>query len=199
MRSHRIPRRHHRPRTNTGQRVRIIGGIWRRRWITFPAIRGLRPSADRVRETLFNWLQPVIDGATCLDLFAGSGALGFEAASRGAASVIMVDNHQHVIDSLRETKQLLGAKDVEIVMADARSFIRTTANRFDIIFLDPPFGEDLLIECCETIETQHLLNPRARIYLEALATHGQPRLPQNWMITHSSRAGQVGYCLAGNA
>lgn len=199
MRSRRIPRRRHHPRTNPRQRVRIIGGIWRRRWITFPAIHGLRPSADRVRETLFNWLQTVIDGATCLDLFAGSGALGFEAASRGAASVTMVEIHEQVTDSLLETKQLLDAKMVEIVMADARSFLRTTANRFDIIFLDPPFGEDLLVECCETIDTQRLLNPRGRIYLEALATHGQPRLPQNWMITHSSRAGQVGYYLASDA
>jgi 16S rRNA (guanine966-N2)-methyltransferase len=188
-----------RAKTQSRQRVRIIGGIWRRHWITFPPIPGLRPSADRVRESLFNWLQPIIDGATCLDLFAGSGALGFEAASRGAASVTMVDNQRPVIENLLKTKQLLGAKVVEIVTADARTFLRTTTNRFDIIFLDPPFGEDLLFECCEAIETHRLLKPHGRVYLESLASHGQPQLPQNWMITHSSRAGQVEYYLASYA
>ncbi len=199
MRSRSIPKRSHSPRTNTGQRIRIIGGIWRRRWITFSASHGLRPSADRVRETLFNWLQPVIDGATCLDLFAGSGALGFEAASRGAAAVTMVEKNTRVIDDLQKSKRLLGAKEVEIVAADARSFLRTTANRFDIIFLDPPFDEGLLGECCAAIETHRLLKPHGRVYLETLASQGQPQLPRNWLVTHSNSAGRVGYYLASNS
>ena len=199
MRYRHSPSQRHHPRTDRGHRVRVIGGVWRRRLITFPAIQGLRPSADRVRETLFNWLQPLVQGAICLDLFAGSGALGFEAASRGAAAVTLVDNHERVIDSLHETKRMLGADKVDIVAADARSFLRTTANRFDIIFLDPPFAEDWLVKCCHTIDTRHLLVTHGRVYLETRASHGQLHLPQNWSVTHSSRAGQVGFYLASNA
>ncbi|MCU0973474.1 MAG: 16S rRNA (guanine(966)-N(2))-methyltransferase RsmD, partial [Burkholderiales bacterium] len=125
-------------------RVRIIGGAWRRRFVHFPAVEGLRPSPDRVRETLFNWLGHDLTGLACLDLYAGSGALGFEAASRGAARVLMVERDRVVARALRENAARLAATQVEVVQADALAHLRHDTRMYDVVFLDPPFSEDLL-------------------------------------------------------
>lgn len=136
------PRKENRlSRPKTANKVRIIGGKWRGRNISFPDVPGLRPTGDRMRETLFNWLAPVIPGARCLDLFAGSGALGFEALSRGAASCVFVEQHATVAAQLRETARVLDAATAEIVCMDMRQWLATQSAPFDVVFLDPPFAE----------------------------------------------------------
>jgi 16S rRNA (guanine966-N2)-methyltransferase len=120
--------------------VRIIAGQWRGRKLEFPDSQGLRPTSDRVRETLFNWLAPVLPGAVCLDLFAGSGALGFEAASRDASRVVMVEQNSAVFKHLQSQSRRLSAQAVELVNADANDYLAGVDTAFDIVFLDPPFG-----------------------------------------------------------
>src|ERR1700682_2440780 len=130
--------------TANRNRVRIIGGQWRSRLIKFPPAAQLRPTPDRVRETLFNWLGQRLDGLTCLDLFAGSGALGFEAASRGAARVVMVENDRQAFGALGGYKDLLRATQVELVFGDALDYLRRSKEAFDVVFLDPPFRQNAL-------------------------------------------------------
>jgi 16S rRNA (guanine966-N2)-methyltransferase len=174
--------------------VRIIGGEWRSRRIGFPDHEGLRPSADRVRETLFNWLGQDLSGLGCLDLFAGSGALGFEALSRGAASVVMVEKSRSVCEALRRNAGLLGAKNLLLHCADALEFASAaesdTAARFDVVFLDPPFRSALLAPALARIVP--LLRPGARIYVEG-ATAFAPS--DGWRVLKQGRAGQVHYTL----
>ncbi|MDP3585410.1 MAG: 16S rRNA (guanine(966)-N(2))-methyltransferase RsmD [Thiobacillus sp.] len=124
-------------------RVRIIGGQYRRRLLDFPDSAGLRPTPDRVRETLFNWLGQDLPGWTCLDLFAGSGALGFEAASRGAGRVVMIERDRAALDALEKNRVVLGAKQVDILRADALAWLANSREAFDLIFVDPPFDSDL--------------------------------------------------------
>jgi len=175
--------------------LRIIAGTWRGRKLVFPPVPGLRPTPDRVRETLFNWLDPVIGGQRCLDLFAGSGALGIEAASRGAAAVVLVEDHPRVVETLREQLQLLNASQVEVVQADAGLFLSATPRAFDIVFLDPPFDGGRLPECIHQLETRGWLAAEAWVYLEA--EHGLALdLPENWALHRSKQAGQVDYHLA---
>ncbi|MFH1605568.1 MAG: 16S rRNA (guanine(966)-N(2))-methyltransferase RsmD [Pseudomonadota bacterium] len=178
-------------RTN---QVRIIGGAWRSRRISFPDHEGLRPSADRVRETLFNWLGQDLHGQTCLDLFAGSGALGLEALSRGAASVVMVENNRWVCESLRRNAELLGAKNLQLHCADALEFVTAAAAqdaaRFDIVFLDPPFGSSLLAQVLPRIAP--LLKPGARVYVENAVAFTEAGA---WRILKRGRAGQVHFNL----
>lgn len=176
--------------------LRIIGGRWRGRKVTFAAVPGLRPTPDRVRETLFNWLQPVIDGAHCLDLFAGSGAMGLEALSRGAADVVMVDRDPSVVAALREQLERLGAGGARLVIADALAFLESPAEHFDIVFLDPPYGQNLLVPCCERLESGGWLAADAHIYLEQESSLALPPLPDGWQVLRSKRAGEVGYHLA---
>ncbi len=152
-----------------------------------------------MRETLFNWLQPVIHGARCLDLFAGSGALGFEALSRGATEVIMVDRAAQVIAALHSHIDSLQARGARVLQADALSYLQSTEIPqvpFDIVFLDPPFRHNLLEPCCQWLAHHRWLAPQARIYLEAESELHLAALPENWHITHSKRAGEVGYYLA---
>ena len=174
---------------------RIIGGQWRRRRLKFPELPGIRPSPDRVRETLFNWLRDDLSGARCLDLFAGSGALGLEALSRGAASVIFVDSQHRVIETLRSHLQMLHAEGGEVLHADALAFLRGPARAFDIVFLDPPFDSPLLSQSAVALENGGWLARGAHIYLEyphAVA----PTLPAGWDLIRESRAGRVGFGLA---
>lgn len=187
-------------RLRSSNRLRIIGGAWRGRKLSFPDSLGLRPTPDRVRETLFNWLQPVIRGARCLDLFAGSGALGFEAISRGAAQVMMVEQDAQVIASLRGTVDMLGTTAVELVHAEALAFIRQARmlEAFDVVFLDPPFGHHLIEACVEPLTNNGWLANHALIYLETESTHDLPDLSAYWQVTHAKRAGQVAYYLARN-
>jgi len=177
-------------------RFRIIGGSCRGRRLSFPTNAGLRPTPDRVRETLFNWLAPVIQGARCLDLYAGSGALGLEALSRGAGHVMFVDRQSDVIRAIDGHLRLLGLAGGETRRADAAVFLRGRATRYDIVFLDPPYGSGKLAELCATLATNDWLGPDARIYIEQAANAGEPPLPAGWQLLRSARAGNVGYHLA---
>ncbi len=177
--------------------LRIIGGEWRGRKLSFPDVESLRPTPDRVRETLFNWLQPIIHGARCLDLFTGSGALGLEALSRGAAQLVMVDRDPQVITHLREHINTLQAQGAELVHSDALSYLsRKPQEDFDIVFLDPPFRHTLLEASCQLLEEHAWLKSNAHIYMETESELELPALPRNWHITHSKRAGEVRYYMA---
>jgi 16S rRNA (guanine966-N2)-methyltransferase len=178
------------------QQVRIIGGALRGRRLRFADVTGLRPTGDRVRETLFNWLQPDILGARCLDLFAGSGALGLEAASRGAARVVMMDRVPRVVRQLRDNVATLGLANVEVIQADALRWLASPPIAFDLVFLDPPFADDLLGQVCERLVAGRWLNPGALTYLEADAATGLPALPPLLRWEKRKRAGQVEFGLA---
>ncbi len=176
-------------RTPPPNRVRIIGGVWRSRVIAFPNLPGLRPTPDRVRETLFNWLGQRLDGQRCLDLFAGSGALGFEAASRGAAEVVMVERDARVLSRLREQATRLGADRVRIVAADGLDYLAGDCGRFDLILLDPPFGSGLLAPVLARAATR--LAAGGRIYAEF---GDRPDLT-GWRVLREGHAGLSHYCL----
>ncbi len=170
--------------------LRIVGGRWRRRLIRFPAEAHLRPTPDRVRETLFNWLGQTLDGKSCLDLFAGSGALGFEAASRGAASVVMVESDRDVHVALAGNAHLLDADNIEMRCADAFAFLASDRRVFDVIFLDPPFQHDLLPRLLGMLGRP--LAPAGLVYIEAEQV---PEIPAGCVIRRRSRAGQVNFLL----
>ena len=176
--------------------VRIIAGKWRGRKLKIPDVIDLRPTPDRVRETLFNWLAPVLPGAHCLDLFAGSGVLGFEALSRGAAFVDIVDQSATVIHLLQEELALFGAKNANIYRAKIPEQLIPAKQLFNIVFLDPPYLSELLVPTCHYLETQHFLADMALIYLEANAAIMDNSLPINWRIIKAQKAGQVFYHLA---
>jgi len=171
--------------------VRIIGGEFRRRVLKFPDSEGLRPTPDRVRETLFNWLGQELDGLRCLDLFAGSGALGFEAASRGAALVVMVEQAPKVLAALRENHDmLLKPGSISIIRADAIQYLASTKTKFDLIFLDPPFKKGW-IDRLEPL-LPGALNEDAAIYVEA--EHKIESLG-DWRAVRHGRAGEVHFQL----
>jgi 16S rRNA (guanine966-N2)-methyltransferase len=171
-------------------RIRIIGGAYRGRRIAVPERAGLRPTPDRVRETLFNWLGQRLDARSCLDLFAGSGALGFEAASRGAARVVMVEHDRAAFEALERTKATIGAAAVELLLEDALVYLKRTAERFDVVFLDPPFRQNALPAALEAIPAR--LAPGARVYVEAAAP---VETGEAWRELKRARAGQVSYQL----
>jgi 16S rRNA (guanine966-N2)-methyltransferase len=177
--------------------VRIIGGGWRGRRVSFPDILGLRPTPDRVRETLFNWLQHSLSQTRCLDLFAGSGALGIEALSRGAAEVVFVEQSQAAARNLSDQLKLLGAglKGRVMEMGAAR-FLRTPLQPFDVVFLDPPFGQDALTQYVPLLEEGKWVNAGGLVYLENERAAGVPKLPEHWELLKSKSAGEVGYHLA---
>ncbi|OGT38512.1 MAG: 16S rRNA (guanine(966)-N(2))-methyltransferase RsmD [Gammaproteobacteria bacterium RIFCSPHIGHO2_12_FULL_37_14] len=175
--------------------VRIIGGKWRRRRLQVPLIAGLRPTPDRVRETVFNWLTPTIGGAYCLDLFAGSGALGIEALSRGAAFVVFVDRSPQVVTLLKEELIALEAPNADVYQANIPLNLRKTDRPFDIVFLDPPYADNLLLPSCFYLEEHGFLAPSAQIYLEAECAIKDNELPNHWRIVKCQKAGQVIYHL----
>ena len=175
--------------------LRIIGGAWRGRKLAFAPLPGLRPTPNRVRETLFNWLAPVIRDARCLDLFAGSGALGLEAASRGAARCVLVEREHAVVQVLREQVARLKAEQIEVIEADVPSWLTLGAAPFDIVFLDPPFRQGLLQECIERLEQNGWLADSAWVYVES--ERGlELALPERWEWYREKQAGQVSYRLA---
>ncbi|MEW6679004.1 MAG: 16S rRNA (guanine(966)-N(2))-methyltransferase RsmD [Pseudomonadota bacterium] len=183
-------------RTKPGRlnQVRIIGGQYRRRLLHFPDVAGLRPTPDRVRETLFNWLGQDLTGLSCLDAFAGSGALGFEALSRGAARVLLLDRDARVLAALRESARELGLSGAEILAADGLSFLAGPGEAFDVIFLDPPFASDLLAGALRGAATR--LRPGGRIYAES----PRPLEPQaladlGLALLRQGRAGASYHCL----
>jgi len=180
-----------------GQRnqFRIIGGQWRGRKLGFFPAPGLRPTPDRVRETLFNWLAPVIGGARVLDLFAGSGALGFEAASRGAAQVTLVDSHPRVVSQLQQNSRLLQATQVTVYQSEVLRYLERPAEACEIVFLDPPYQSEVLEACFAQLEAGWL-TAGAWIYFEHDSHKPAPVLPANWQLYRNQRAGQVAYLLA---
>lgn len=176
--------------------LRIIAGAWRGRKLAFPDAEGLRPTGDRVRETVFNWLSPYLSGARCLDLFAGSGAMGFEALSRGADSAVLVDKARPVIQALEASAAKLAATGAKVVQADALRFLDGPAQAFDVVFLDPPFGSDIIGTCCTRLEARGWLSASALVYLEHDAAKPLPPLPPNWSLHRSGHAGGVAFHLA---
>lgn len=176
--------------------MRLIGGSLRGRTLDFPDAEGLRPTADRIRETLFNWLQPLIEGAQCLDLFAGTGALGFEAASRGAARVLMLETNAKVVAALQQNRQRLGLVAVEIQRGDGLARLASTHQSFDLIFLDPPFHTELLQQSLDCLAQDRYLKPGGLVYLELDAKEPWPELPKGLEWYRQKEAGQVRYGLA---
>jgi 16S rRNA (guanine966-N2)-methyltransferase len=171
-------------------RVRIIGGQYRRRLLDFPGSAGLRPTPDRVRETLFNWLGQDLPGWTCLDLFAGSGALGFEAASRGAARVVMIERERAALDALEKNRAVLGASQVDILRADALAWLKNSRETFDLVFIDPPFDSGLAGPVLA--ELGGYLKTGGQAYVE----QGEAVIaPPGFIIHRSGRAGRSHFAL----
>lgn len=181
-----------RPSSPPGK-LRIIGGSLHGSRIAVPDLPGLRPTPERVRETLFNWLAPVIQGARCLDLFAGTGALGLEALSRGAAQVDFVEADARLADLLRANLVRL-KRDARAHISDALRFLAQGGERYDIVFLDPPFAANLWGDAARVLEAHGRLKESAWIYVESPADC-TPDLPQNWALHREGRAGEVGYAL----
>ena len=171
-------------------RVRIIGGEWRSRRISFPSREDLRPTPDRVRETIFNWLGQDLTGKACLDLFAGSGALGFEAASRGAKRVVMVERDRVTFNALQASIAQLGAAAVELMRADGLEFLRGDRGRYDVIFLDPPFTSGYWPRLLPLLPPH--MAPGALVYCESAR---RPQLTGGWEVWKQGRAGQVQFQL----
>ena len=176
--------------------VRIIGGKWRGQRLPVAAIDGLRPSKDIVRETLFNWLQPVLVGSRCLDVFAGSGALGFEAASRGASTVYLLEKSVPLCEQLQQQVERLRTERITVMNVDAEDYLQQTGSGFDIVFLDPPFAARLLPQMCDLLLTRHWLNPGAQVYIEAARRDGLPELSSSWQWHKQKNSGDVVYGLA---
>ena len=183
----------------TAGQLRIIGGQWRGRKLSFADIEGLRPSGDRIRETLFNWLAPYLPDAHCLDLFAGSGALGFEALSRGAAQLCFVDSSVQVSQQLQQHRQTLNCNNATIIQANGLDWLKNHAAKsnggFDIVFLDPPFADDMLSECFELLQRPGLLKPSALIYFEANRDGILPGLADSWSLHRHKETGRIQYGL----
>jgi len=190
-------------KANTRQlnKLRIIGGQWRGRKLSFADGEGLRPTMDRVRETLFNWLQGEIAGAYCLDMFSGSGALGFEALSRYAAQVVMIDKNPQAVRAIRSNLSLLGTDKAQLLQMDARAYLNSLISnpevykKFDIVFLDPPFNQDLVSPFCRLLAQADCLSEQASIYIELEKKTSLPELPENWRVAKEKKAGQLAYYL----
>jgi 16S rRNA (guanine966-N2)-methyltransferase len=176
--------------------VRIIGGEWRGRKLHFPQSATVRPTPDRVRETLFNWLQLHTQGSRCLDLFAGSGALGCEALSRGARETIFVERDPAAARQIMETLELFGCERGRVEQKDAFAYLAGPGMPFDIVFVDPPYDAGLLPGAIAALEQGSWLHDGSLIYLEDAASNGEPALPPGWSLLRSKRAGDVGYHLA---
>ncbi|MGL9734149.1 MAG: 16S rRNA (guanine(966)-N(2))-methyltransferase [Symbiopectobacterium sp.] len=175
--------------------IRIIGGQWRGRKLPVLDSPGLRPTTDRVRETLFNWLAPVIQQARCLDGFAGSGALGFEAQSRYAAHVTLLEHERSIARQLEQNAVLLKANNARIINTNTLNWLAQAGEPYDVVFLDPPFRRDLLNQTLHLLEQQGWLAPKSWIYVEAEAENGDLETPVTWTLHREKVAGQVAYRL----
>jgi len=183
-------------KSSAGQ-LRIVAGIWRSRLLQIADVPGLRPTPERIRETLFNWLAPKIHGAKCLDLCAGTGALGLEALSRGAGEVVFVERSAVAFETLKSNIALLGGPNAEVLNVDARRYLNGPSTRaFDIVFLDPPFAADLYDELCRLLVEQRWLADDARIYIEMDKDQPELSLPPGWQVLKNKTAGKVRYMLA---
>jgi len=180
------------PRQGAAGVVRIIGGQWRSRKLHFTSAEGLRPSSDRIRETVFNWLAPYVAGARCLDLFAGSGALGLEALSRGAAHCHFVEKDRATAQQIRQHLQTLACRDADVVTTSATQFLTGAERGWHIVFLDPPFNKDLLMPAIDALQDR--LGEGALVYVET--AKGEPvTVPSSWRVVKHKTAGQVEYRL----
>lgn len=179
---------------NTTGNLRIIGGQWRSRKLQFPAVDGLRPTGDRLRETLFNWLAPEIEGAHCLDLFAGSGALGLEALSRGAADCVFVEKDRRATEAIRQHLGTLKAEQGVVVQADVLAWLEKSDRRFDVVFLDPPFASDSYAPVLDALADRRLLVDGGKLYLE-FDRRQTPAVPAAFQVLRDKTAGQTGYQL----
>ncbi|RJG12496.1 16S rRNA (guanine(966)-N(2))-methyltransferase RsmD [Pseudomonas cavernicola] len=176
--------------------LRIIGGEWRSRQFSFPMAHGLRPTPNRVRETLFNWLAPYVAGARVLDLFAGSGALYLEALSRGASMALALDLNAAAIASLRQALDTLKCGNGQLLQSDALRYLENQpSTAFDLVFLDPPFSQNLLLPACTLLEEKGWLASDAWIYTESETSPSSLGLPGNWRLHREQKAGQVYYAL----
>lgn len=176
--------------------LRIVGGRWRGRRLRVPEAAGLRPTADRVRETLCNWLQADLPGARVLDLFAGSGALGLEALSRGAAEVVFVERSRRVADALRANLALLGEDGrATVVHGEARRYLTGAGRPFDAVFLDPPFRSAIIGPVLVALDRGAWIAEGGRVYVEFDRHSGPPVLPAGWGWLREKAAGGVGYGL----
>jgi len=172
--------------------VRIIGGQWRGRRVPVPDIEGLRPSGDRCRETLFNWLQPFLHNAKCVDLFAGTGVLGLEAVSRGAACAVLVEKSRVAANSLRQSVEMLEAKDIAVIEADALSWLAQQApSSMDIVFVDPPFSLNIAEKVMAALAQTLALRPGGLVYLESAAPDPAPVPGPGWEVLKEKRVGDV--------
>jgi 16S rRNA (guanine966-N2)-methyltransferase len=175
------------------QTVRIIGGLYRGKKLMFPELDGLRPTPDRVRETLFNWLMFDVREARCLDAFAGSGALGFEALSRGAKQVVLVESSPEAMTFLRRNANAFQSQAIQLVASDALFFLDKTQEPFDIVFLDPPFASDMMMPCVQRLEENNLLNSGGLLYTESSSP--LTLASEKWIERKAKKAGQVYYAL----
>lgn len=170
--------------------------MWRSRVLDIADVPGLRPTSERIRETLFNWLTPEIASSRCLDLFAGTGALGLEALSRGAKSTMFVENSVRAANALQDSIDTLGAGNATLVRADAFDFVRAYDGQpFDIVFLDPPFADDSVSELCRLLAESGVLARQACIYTEQDRKQPEPELPTGWTVARKKAAGNVRYAL----
>ena len=176
-------------------KLRIIAGKWRSRQLVFADTPGLRPTPSRVRETVFNWLQHDVRASRCLDLFAGSGALSFEAASRGAKSVITVENNAMACRLINQNKVELSADQIQIKQIDVFKFLASDAIPVDIVFLDPPFAKGLAQQACHWLEDKGWLTEQAKIYVEVESKMVLNEIPENWGCLNSKVSGEVAYYL----
>jgi len=181
-------------------RLRIVAGKWRSRLLQIADEPGLRPTSERIRETLFNWLAPHVGGARCLDLFAGTGALGLEALSRGAQQAVLVEKSSRAVAALRANVASLDAGGAVVMHADAYEFLeRQDSDPFDIIFLDPPFANENLDDLCRLLAGSPLLAPTAWIYIEEDRAGPVTELPDGWQVLKTRNAGNVRYSLVSAA
>jgi 16S rRNA (guanine966-N2)-methyltransferase len=181
---------------NTSQ-VRIIAGRWRGRKISFSTDLSIRPTPDRVRETVFNWLSPYLMKRRCLDLFAGSGVLGFESLSRGAAELVFVDSNKSIVQTLKQQHQIFkidsefGQTSVEYEHKDAYKYLSTVTKNFDLIFLDPPYQKKMIQPAIEILVNKKLINNEGLVYLETEKNEALPDFPTTWRIIKSKTMSHV--------
>ena len=185
-----------RKQTSQAGRLRIVAGNWRSRLLDIADVEGLRPTSERVRETLFNWLTAHIHGARCLDAYAGTGALGLEALSRGAKHVVFVEKSAVAARQLRRNVEVLGAQSATVLQQDALDFLRRAGTEpFDIVFLDPPFADGLVEETCRLLEEKRLLAAGALVYVELPKNGAGAQFPPGWQVQKDKTAGNVRYML----
>ena len=178
-------------------RLRIVAGKWRSRLLQIIDEPALRPTSERIRETLFDWLHPMTEGARCLDLFSGTGALGIEALSRGAGHVVFVEKSAALAAGIRIILGELEATNADVSQQDAFDYLKNgDPEPFDIVFLDPPFNTELLAEACRLLQKKGWLKANAIVYLEQSKDSENPALPDGWTISHEKVAGKVSYSLA---